>query len=131
MSLCFSCCLVVLLSASLQGALTGKRCFVMSNVVPTSGEIPLVVVEAVRSVRRPVVMVSRGEVVLNEARPKASKVVRRWRRRLVEGRRLLVRRERSSEVRRSLEDTMSINQSIRQLISVHWYGPGEGKLSDW
>lgn len=78
---------------------------------PTSGEIPLVVVESVGGVRRPVVMVSGGEVVLNEARPKASKVVRR-RRGLVEGRRLLVRRERSSEVRRSLVDTTSIKQSV-------------------
>lgn len=69
----------------------------------TSREIPLVVVEAVGRVRRPVVMVSGGEVVLHEARPKAPKVVRR-RRRLVEGRRLLVRRERASEVRRSLKD---------------------------
>lgn len=84
--------------------------------LPTSREIPLVVVEAVRSVRRPVVMVPGGEVVLHKARCKASKVVRRRRRRLVEGRRLLVWRERSSEVRRSLENITSIDQSVHLSI---------------
>lgn len=61
-------------------------------------------------------MVSGREVVLHEARRKASKVVRRWRRRLVEGRRLLVRREWSSEVRRPLENITSINQYIHLSI---------------
>lgn len=65
---------------------------------PTSGEVSLGVVKAVRGVRRPLKVVSGGKVVLHEARREAAKVVRR-RRRLVEGWGLLVRREGSSEVR--------------------------------
>lgn len=68
---------------------------------PTSRIIPLSVVKAMWGVWRPVVVVSRGELVLHEAWREAPKIVW-WRGGLVERRWLLVGRKGPSEVGRSL-----------------------------